>query len=223
MRKLMFSTLATVSMAIAAPVLAQGPGSGAGGGAGVGAGAAGGIGTGGGVGIGGGMGAGGSAGGSAGVGIGGFNTRGAPPINPPGLTDNPRQAAQDIAAQQGQFGRDFAALQHLSSDELRSMAAERRAKAEALAAAVRSGVNIPEQAEARIRAALREDLEVWRAEFKAGRDEWQEMRKTWLEERGTMDARDWALRRAEWFAARDAWIANQRDWAKARGTTISSR
>lgn len=49
------------------------------------------------------------------------------------------------------------------------------------------------------------------------------MRETWLEERGTMDARDWAQRRAEWFAARDSWVANQRDWAKARRRPVSSR
>lgn len=240
MRKLLVCVLATASMTIAAPALAQGASGGAGG---AGAGAGGGAGMGGGMGgpgMGGGMGAPGGAGpgGGMGGGIGGpggfgpggglgsdmglgSNGRGAPPITPPGLSNNPRLGAQDIAAQRGQFGRDFAALQRLSSDELRDMAAERRAKAEALAAAARSGANIPDHAEARIRAALREDIEMWRAEFKADREEWQQMLKTWLEERDTMDARDWALRRAEWFAARDAWVANQREWAKGRRTASS--
>lgn len=140
-----------------------------------------------------------------------------PPITPPGLsTLDPRDAARDIASQRGQFGRDFAELQKRSPDELKAMAADHRKTAEAMAAAARAGANIPANAKDRIRGALDQDIAAWRAEFRLGRKEWQDMRNQWLSERSTMSARDWAVRRADWFAARDAWIAKQKTYAMAR-------
>lgn len=192
MKKLIMLSLASAMLA-SSPILAQGRSGSAGPPAGVG----------------GGMG--------GGVGAGGIGMGNGPPINPPGMSgSNARDAAQDIASQQGQFGRDFAELQKKSPVELKAMAAERRISAEALAAAARAGANIPANAKDRIRTALAEDIAAWRAEFQQGRKEWQDMRTQWLSERGTMSARDWAMRRADWFAARDAWIANQKTFAMTR-------
>lgn len=187
---------------LASPILAH-PGAGAGGPpAGVSTGGAGG------------------ASGAASGGLGGFGIgMGAgPPIVPPGLDPSlsPQDAAHAIAAQKGQFGRDFAASRHLSAAEYQQMAAKHRADALALAAAARSGANIPASAGPRIREALNEDIQAWRDQFTVGRNDWQAMRNQWLADRGTMSVADWAQRRAAWFAARDAWIANQQAWAMAR-------
>jgi len=130
----------------------------------------------------------------------------------PGTAD----LAHDIASQQGQFGRDFAAQQHLSSSELQAMAAQHRADALALAQAARAGANIPANVGPRIKLALTQDIDAWRAQFQVDRKSWQTMRDAWLAERPNMAARDWAQRRADWFAARDAWIANQKSWAMAQ-------
>lgn len=162
-------------------------------------------------------GVGGGYGGSSGMGGTMGAGHGAGPITPPGLSGGDvRGAAQDIASQRGQFGRDFAEMKKRSPDELKAMAAEHRTAALALAAAARSGANIPESAKERIRAALSLDVAAWRAEFQVGRKEWQDMRSHWLSERGTMTARDWVARRADWFAARDAWIETQKAYAMAR-------
>jgi len=142
-----------------------------------------------------------------------------PPISPPGLAgmgQGTSDLARDIASQQGQFGRDFAAQQHLSSAELQTQAAQHRADAMALAQAARAGGNIPASAGPRIKTALRFDIDAWRTQFQVDRKSWQTMRDAWLAERPNMTARDWAQRRADWFTARDAWIAAQRTTAMAR-------
>lgn len=194
MRKLIALGVASAMIA-GSPILAQGRSGSAGPPAGVGGGMGGGTGMGG-----------------QGMGVGNGS-----PITPPGLSGmNPRDAAAEIAAQKGQFGRDFAELQKRSPDELRAMAAGHRKTAEALAAAARAGANIPESAKERIRNALAMDVAALRAEFQIDRQEWQDMRNQWLTERGTMSARDWAMRRADWFAARDAWIAQQKTFAMTR-------
>ena len=204
MKKLIMMGMASTVL-LCSPVLAH-PGGGGGAGGGMGASGS----------MGGGMGASGGMGGYGGMG-GMDNSMGrGPPITPPGQTSDPRAAAQGIAAQQGQFGRDFAALQKKSPDELKAMAADHRKSAQAMAAAARAGANIPESAKDRIRSALDQDIMEWRAEFQVGRKAWQDMRNQWLSERSTMSARDWAARRADWFAARDAWIAKQKTYAMAR-------
>jgi len=142
-----------------------------------------------------------------------------PPISPPGLAgmgQGTSDLARGIASQQGQFGRDFAAQQHLSSAELQAQAAQHRADAMVLAQAARAGGNIPASAGPRIKTALRFDIDAWRAQFQVDRKSWQTMRDAWLAERPNMTARDWALRRADWFTARDAWISAQKTTAMAR-------
>lgn len=154
----------------------------------------------------------------AGAGPGGGMGAG-PPMSPPGLAglgQGTSDLARDIASQRGQFGRDFASEQHLSASELQAQAAQHRADALALAQAARSGANIPAKAAPRIKEALRQDIEAWRAQFQVDRQNWQTMRNAWLAERPNMTARDWAQRRADWFAARDAWISAQRTTAMAR-------
>lgn len=155
---------------------------------------------------------GGAGGAGAGMGAG-------PPISPPGLSGGgmgTRDLARGIADQRGQFGRDFAAQQHLTANELRAQAQQHRADAMAMAQAVRGGADLPESAAARIRAALKADIEAWREEFRVGRQAWQAMRDQWLVDRASLTAEQWAQRRADWFAARDAWIATQKATAMAR-------
>jgi hypothetical protein len=96
------------------------------------------------------------------------------------------------------------------------MAQQHRADAMALAQAARAGGHIPANVAPRIKLALQQDIDAWRAQFQVDRQSWQTMRDAWLAERPNMTARDWAQRRADWFAARDAWIASQRSWAMAR-------
>jgi hypothetical protein len=124
--------------------------------------------------------------------------------------------AHDIASQHGQFGRDFAAQQHLTAQQYQALAAQHRADALALAQAARSGARIPANAGPRIREALKQDIDAWRDQFQVDRRSWQATRDYWLSNRGTMTAQDWAIQRASWFAERDAWIARQRAWASAR-------
>lgn len=153
-------------------------------------------------------------GGGPGAGIGA-----GPPITPPGQMGggmNTSNHAQDIASQRGQFGRDFADQQRLTSDQYRAQAAQHRADALALAQAARSGAPIPANAAGRIRMALQQDIQAWRDQFTVGRKDWQAMRDQWLADRGGMTAQDWAQRRADWFAARDAWVATQKTWASSR-------
>jgi hypothetical protein len=124
--------------------------------------------------------------------------------------------ARGIASQRGQFGRDFAAQQHLTPQQYQALAAQHRADALGLAQAARSGAQIPANAGPRIRQALRQDIDAWRDEFQVDRRSWQATRDYWLSSRGTMTAQEWAIQRANWFAERDAWIANQKAWAMAR-------
>lgn len=177
--------VATTSILIAGPALAQGRGGGAGG-----------------------------AGGGLGVG------RGAgPPISAPGLAGGgmgTRDLARGIADQQGQFGRDFAAQQHLTATERQAMAQQHRSDAMALAQAVQGGAHLPDSAAGRIRTALKEDIDAWREQFTVDRKAWQAMRDQWLLDRSSLTAEQWAMRRADWFAARDAWIAAQKSTAMAR-------
>jgi hypothetical protein len=157
-------------------------------------------------------------GGGAGSGPGGGMGAG-PPITPPGQMGggmSTRDAARGIADQRGQFGRDFAIQQHLTADELRAQATQHRADAMAMAQAVRSGTDLPDSAASRIRAAMKDDIEAWREEFRVGRQDWQAMRDQWLLDRSSLTAEQWAMRRADWFAARDAWVAAQKSTAMAR-------
>lgn len=152
-----------------------------------------------------------------GVGPGGGMGAG-PPISPPGLAgmgQGTADLAHGIASQQGQFGRDFAAEQHLSSAQLQQQATQHRSDALALAQAARSGAHIPANAAPRVKLALQQDIDAWRAQFQVDRQSWQTMRNTWLADRPNMTVQDWIQRRADWFAARDAWIANQKGWAMA--------
>ena len=142
-----------------------------------------------------------------------------PPITPPGQMGggmSTRDAARGIADQRGQFGRDFANQQRLTPDQLRAQAQQRRTQAMTMAQAVRGGADLPDSAAARIRAAMKDDIEAWREEFRVGRQEWQAMRDQWLVDRNSLTAEQWAQRRADWFAARDAWIAAQKNAAMAR-------
>src|SRR5678815_5541329 len=91
-----------------------------------------------------------------------------PPISPPGLAGGgPGTAdlARDIASQQGQFGRDFAAQQHLTAAQYQAMAAQHRADALAMAQAARAGANIPVNVGPRIKLALKQDIDAWREQF----------------------------------------------------------
>jgi hypothetical protein len=144
--------------------------------------------------------------------MGGINN--APPTTQIGLspTDG-RNAARDDASQRGQSGQDFAELQKRSPDELKTMAANHRKAAEALATAARAGAPIPSTAKDRIRSALAEDIAAWRFEFRLGRKELQDMRDKWLSDSATTTASEWAIRRADWFAARDVWITKQQSFA----------
>jgi len=102
-----------------------------------------------------------------------------PPISPPGLAgggSGTADLARDIASQQGQFGRDFAAQQHLTAAQYQAMAAQHRADAMALARAARAGANIPANVGPRIKLALTQDIDSWRAQFQVDRQSWQTMR-----------------------------------------------
>lgn len=142
-----------------------------------------------------------------------------PPITPPGQMGGgmgTRDIARGLGSQQGQFGRDLAARQQLTTEERRVQAMRNRANAMALAQSVRRGADLPESAAGRIREAMKEDIAAWREEFRVGRQEWQAMRDQWVLDRSSLTAEQWAERRAAWFAARDAWIANQKATAMAR-------
>ena len=148
--------------------------------------------------------------------------RGGPPGNAPrgdGLgTEN---AERLIESQRNPFDRDLgdrrAAKEEppLERGELRALARERRASAFALARAARSGAHIPASAAARIREALSQDIDAWRAEFDVSRRDWEAMRERWLVDRRSLSAAEWAQHRAAWFLARDAWIARPRELASA--------
>lgn len=187
-----FITLATVLALAASPALAQGRGGGGGGG----------HGGGGGGGMGGGMGAG-------------------PPISPPGQSTmgdhGASNAGRDIAAQRGQFGRDFAADRRINPEQRQAMVQERRSLAMEYAQAARAGRPLPRNADRDIRTALGSDINEWRDEFKVGRAEWQAMRDQWIVDRESLTPAQWAQRRADWFANRDAWIAAHRTQVKTRG------
>lgn len=149
-----------------------------------------------------------------------------PPITPPGsLGGGPGTSdlAHGIASQQGQFGRDFASQQHLTAQERQQLALQnqqlaqqRRANAMQLAALARQGATFPANASAKIRTALKEDIDQWRDQFRVDRRAWQAMRDQWLVDRTSLTPQQWALQRAAWFDARDAWIANQKAWASTR-------
>ena len=143
-----------------------------------------------------------------------------PPISPPGQMGGMGASgrAGDIASQRGQFGRDFAAQQHLTPTEYQAQAQQHRADALAIAKAARSGAALPKGTDARIREALKNDMETWRDTFKVDRKSWQAMRDQWLVDRKSLSPQQWAEQRAAWFAARDTWIANQKQWASARST-----
>ena len=149
-----------------------------------------------------------------------------PPMTPPGsYGGGPGTAdyAHGIAAQQGQFGRDFAAQQHLTAQERQQLAAQyqqaaqaRRANAMQMAALARQGAAFPANASGKIRGALSDDIDQWRDQFQVDRKSWQAMRNQWLVARTSLTPQQWAQQRAAWFNARDAWIANQKAWAMAR-------
>ena len=159
-------------------------------------------------------------GGSGGMGNGGGMGQGmggGPPISPPGQMGGMGASgrAGDIASQRGQFGRDFAAQQQLTAAEYYAQAQQRRTDAMTLARAARSGAAMPKGTDARIREALKEDMEIWRDSFKVDRKSWQAMRDQWLVDRKSLSPQQWAEQRAAWFTARDGWIANQKQWASA--------
>ena len=87
---------------------------------------------------------------------------GGPPMSPPGQMGGGMGTsgyAHDIASQRGQFGRDFADQQHLTSDQYRAQAEQHRADALAMAQAARSGAPIPASAAGRIHKALQQDMQ----------------------------------------------------------------
>ena len=65
-----------------------------------------------------------------------------------------------------------------------------------------------------IRRSLEVDIRDWRDDFGVGRDDWQEMRETWLPDVGWYSASEWAMRRLAWFAARDTWLADRSGGAR---------
>lgn len=164
---------------------------------------------------------------------GGGGNGGGPPIDPPGLSSDPLEAARAIAQDRGQFGRDFAEEQRgIHQPELtgperaeiqRQRAAQyyenaqiRREQAQQYSSAMHHGAQLPRNAAATLRNELKADMESWRDTFTVGRAEWQAMRDQWLVDRDSLTAEQWAQRRLDWFAARDAWIARNRAWAQAR-------
>jgi hypothetical protein len=147
----------------------------------------------------------------------GGGLRGGPPIiSPRGDSLGVADIARELEPLRGQFDRDFADKQPASAEERRLQPQERRASALVLARAARNGAPIPASAAARIREALRQDIDAWRAEFDVGRREWQAMRDEWLVARHSLTAGEWALHRAAWFEARDAWIARPQALASVR-------
>lgn len=180
--------VATVVAALAAtPALAQGRGNGGGGGMGGGPG--------------GGMGAG-------------------PPMSPPGQSTfgdrGASASARDIASQRGEFGRNFAADQRMTPEQRQEMVQDRRSLAMQYAKAARAGRGLPANADRNIRAALSDDIDLWRDQFRLGRSEWQAMRDQWIVDRKSLTPEQWAQRRADWFATRDTWIAANRANAQSR-------
>lgn len=151
---------------------------------------------------------------------------GGPPITPPGMATGGGPGTADIARGLGEhrgsfgYGRSLAEQQQARAlervAEYRARAEARKAEALAMAAAARAGHPIAADAET-IRNALRQDMEAWRNAFRISRNDFHAERQRWLELRGTMSARDWALLRAQWFAARDAWISQHLGFAQARG------
>jgi hypothetical protein len=83
----------------------------------------------------------------------------------------------------------------------------RRHQAEQYAAAARAGAPLPADAAASLRRELAADIEQWRVEFHVERNEAKAMRRTWLVDRDSLTAPQWAQRRLDWWAARDAWVA----------------
>lgn len=85
----------------------------------------------------------------------------------------------------------------------------RRANAMQLAEIARQGEPFPANTSEKIRGALSDDIDQWRAEFHVDRKAWRVMRDQWLPDRDTLTPQQWALKWADWFDARDAWIASQ--------------
>jgi hypothetical protein len=125
--------------------------------------------------------------------------------------------AHDIASQRGEFGRTFAANRRMTPEQRQAFVQERRSLAMQYAQAARAGRALPRNADRDIRAALSDDIDEWRDDFRVGRSEWQAMRDRWIADRETLTPAQWAQRRADWFAARDAWIAQHRTRAQTRG------
>lgn len=173
------------------------------------------------------QGRGGGGGPPAGVPGGGAGAGAGPPMTVPGRTADPSTTAQEIASQQGQFGRDFAEQQQMNQAEQAQMMRDRAAefvasseerKLEAFARrdAARAGQPI-NMSSKEIRAELKEDMEEWRETFRIGRSDWQQLRDEILVDAGELTPEQWADRRAQWFEIRDAWIAEQTGWAQSHG------
>lgn len=158
-------------------------------------------------------GGGGGAGGGGGMGAG-------PPMTPPGQSGgmDASTRAQDIAAQRGAFGRNFAEQQRnrMLPEQANQIAQERRGLAMQYAQAARAGRRLPANADRDIRNALKDDIDLWREEFRVGRSEWQVARDRWIVDRENLTPAQWAQRRADWFATRDAWIAANKTRVQTR-------
>lgn len=144
-----------------------------------------------------------------------------PPMTPPGQSGgfDASMRAQDIASQRGSFGRDLAEQQRnrLLPEQASQIAQERRALAMQYAQAARTGRTLPPNADRNIRDALKDDIDLWRQEFRVGRSEWQAARDRWIVDRASLTPAQWAQRRADWFATRDTWIAANKTRAQTRG------
>lgn len=142
-------------------------------------------------------------------------------MTPPGQSggSDASMRARDIASQQGSFGRDFADQQRnrMLPEQASQIAQERRSTAMQYALAARTGRPLPASAGRNIRDALKDDIDLWRQEFRVGRSEWQAERDRWIIDRGSLTPAQWAQRRADWFASRDTWIAANKTRAQTRG------
>jgi len=163
---------------------------------------------------------------------GGMGNGGGPPIDPPGLSSDPLEAARAIAEDRGQFGLDFAqdqrdahqpeltgpeqaALQRERAAQYYDNAQIRRAQAQQYSQAMRNGAELPPDAAKTLRDELKADMEVWRETFRVGREEWQDLRDQWIADRDSLTPEQWAQRRLDWFVFRDAWAA-QHGYSQAR-------
>lgn len=139
----------------------------------------------------------------------------------PGMRGLPDNSAlkNNVVAENERFARNLDLLRDLRPrqrvTEYLAESERHRVRALELAGMARSGAAFPDDAAARIRDALRFDLETWRAAFQVSGSEWRTIRKEWLVEPVTLTAQEWAERRAAWFEERDAWITSRRGWASA--------